>query len=186
MKEEIWKDIPDYEGLYQVSDFGKVKRLPKKTFNGKCYFISKQIILKPYVNGKYEYINLIKNKKSKTFTVHKLMAITFLDYKSCKSNNLVVDHIDNNQLNNNLKNLQIITNRENTSKDRLGYSSSFIGVSWCKTSKKWVANITINKKQVFLGSFNQEINASVVYNRALYNLEKYNGCRKSFRELNNI
>ena len=64
--EEIWKDIPNYEGLYQVSNFGKVKSL----------LFKKEKILKTRIHPQgYELVNL----KNKTYRVHYLVAITFID-----------------------------------------------------------------------------------------------------------
>jgi hypothetical protein len=93
---------------------------------------------------------------------------------------LVVDHIDNDCTNDRLDNLQIISNRENSSKDKFG-TSQFTGVNWRKKNKKWTSRITINKKLVYLGSFIKEKEAGEMYQLALANIEKYNGNAKQFR-----
>ena len=73
---EIWKDIKGYEDLYQVSNFGRIKSLPKKR-NGK--FTEKEIILKLFKNTNgYIQTNLWKNNKGKNFLVHKLVAEAFI------------------------------------------------------------------------------------------------------------
>jgi len=95
--------------------------------------------------------------------IHQLVAIAFLNHIPC-GHELVVDHIDNDPTNNNIENLQIVTNRQNCSKDRKG-KSIYTGVHWNK--KYWVASITINKKRFHLGSFDCEIKASKVYKKAL-------------------
>lgn len=95
MKDEIWKDIPNYEGLYQASNFGRIK--------------SKTKILKPnYTQNGYLKVNLSKNGKSTTFLVHLLVARTFFGYKE-----LQVDHKDTNKSNNHLDNLEYVTQQEN-------------------------------------------------------------------------
>jgi hypothetical protein len=111
MENKIWKDIPEYEGLYQVSNFGEVKSLskPRNVFNS-CY-IAKERILKPALNDKgYKVVVLTKNKKHKTFRVHRLVALAFINNYESKPQ---VNHIDGNKLNNNIENLEWCTNGEN-------------------------------------------------------------------------
>lgn len=185
--EEEWKDIPGYEGLYQVSNLGRVYSYPKELFgvnagidkhNGK--------ILNGCCNKKgYYQVGLSKEGKVETITVHKLVAMAFLGHKP-DGMAIVVDHKDNNPLNNRLGNLQLITNRENASKDRVG-SSEFTGVSWHKKSSKWFVKIKIDYKQIFLGYFIDEEEASEMYQSALSNIDRYFGNPKEFRDyLNSI
>lgn len=156
---EIWKTIPDYEN-YQVSDLGNIKSLNYLRSN-------KSKLLKPGICNKgYKIVVLSKFGKSKTFKLHKLIAITFLNHKPC-GYELVVDHIDNNKLNNNLSNLQIITSRENLSKDKKGVSK-YTGVSYFKATNKWVSNIYKNGKYRYLGYFDNELDAHLAYKKALY------------------
>ena len=93
--EEIWKDIKGYEGIYQVSNFGKVK--------------SKRKILIP-AKGEYLKVSLSKNGTQKTCYIHRLVAETFLDNKS---NLPFVNHKDENRYNNNVNNLEWCTNKYN-------------------------------------------------------------------------
>lgn len=102
---EIWKDIKGYEGLYQVSNLGKVKSLSDKS-NHK-----EDIILKPIID-KYGYyrVHLYKNAKLKTKLIHRLVAETFID----NSKKLpCVNHIDENKLNNRTNNLEWCDNKYN-------------------------------------------------------------------------
>jgi hypothetical protein len=163
---EIFKDIPEYEGLYQVSNLGRVKSLSKKIWNGKGYFISKERILKPGLSRKYLSVMLSKKAKFKTFKVHQLVAKSFLNHFSDGTNKLVVDHINNIKTDNRLENLQIITQRENSSKDTKG-TSKYTGVSWCKVKKKWVSRLKLNGKYLHLGYFHCEIEASNAYQKTL-------------------
>ena len=92
---EVWKDIKNYEGLYQISNFGRIKSLHCK--NEK---IIKQILTK---TCKYYTVGLYKNKKRKTLLVHRLVAQAFIP----NPNNLVeVNHKDENKLNNCVDNLE--------------------------------------------------------------------------------
>ena len=168
---EIWKDIPDYEGLYQVSNLGRVKSLRRKIKTGIGTFIKKQRILSLYKNGRYYKTNLFKNNKSKIYRVHQLVAMAFLGHKPC-GYYLVVDHIDNNPLNNNVSNLQLITPRENCTKDKKRMFSNYVGAYWQSDNKNWVSRIKINKKIIHLGVFKKEYDAHLAYQKKLNEIKK--------------
>lgn len=175
-QQEIWKDIPEYEGLYQVSNLGNVKSLSRKVFlNNKYRYLSKEKLLKPVIiKSGYLIICLHKNLKQKSFYIHKLVAISFLNHIPCGFK-LVVDHINNNKLDNNVVNLQIITTRENTSKNKkLSISSKYVVVSWCKSQNKWYSCIRINSKTKNLGYFKNEIDAHLAYQNKLKELKQLN------------
>ena len=128
----------------------------------------------------YLAVGLSLNKKSKTRTVHQLVAITFLNHIQC-GHNLVVDHIDEDNTNNKLSNLRIYTNRENLS--RRGGTSGYAGVSFHKARGKWLARIRIKDKRINLGYFKDEVEASKMYQTALKNIELHNGNNKEFIEI---
>ena len=159
---EIFKDIPNYEGMYQVSNLGRVKSLK---FN-------KEKILKLGLGGCGYLIVAFCKGKQKTINVHQLVAIAFLNHKPNGNNGLIVDHKDNNPLNNRLENLQLISHRENLSKDRKGCSSKYIGVCWSKKDNKWVSSISINGERKHLGLFKCELEASAEYQKELEMLKK--------------
>lgn len=112
MFKEIWKDIESYEGLYKVSNFGRIKSL--LSWDGHAY-IQKEKILNPYrqLAGKNYYrsvICLTKNKIRKQYKVHKLVAEAFIP----NPNNLpIINHIDGNPLNNKADNLEWCTQKHN-------------------------------------------------------------------------
>lgn len=97
---EIWKDIEGYEGLYQISNLGNVKSL-----NYNHTGLEKR--LKPQKSNKgYLRIELCKNGKKKKFSIHELVADTFIE----NPNNLpCVNHKDENKINNNVENLEHCT-----------------------------------------------------------------------------
>ena len=174
MKKEVFKDVPGYEGMYQVSNLGNVKSLSREMYNGFSYFTSKEKILK---NGKdahdYFNVNLYKNGKAKMFKIHQLVVMAFLGHKPDGTNKIVVDHINNIRSDNRLENLQLITNRENTSKDKIGKGSSkYTGVLFNKNNKKWKSDITINNVKFFIGYFKDEIDAHNAYQKALKDWEE--------------
>lgn len=166
---EIWKDIPEYEGHYQVSEYGKVKSIPRLSSgtNGYGNRIEERILKHDMIRG-YESYRLMRNSKSKRFLCHQLVAMAFLNHKP-NGHKLVVDHIDNDPLNNHYSNLQLITQRENSSKDRYRHntSSKYLGVCYVKREDKWTSKITIKGKNFHLGDFKDELDASKAYQKAL-------------------
>ena len=160
MKTEIWKDVKDYEGLYQVSNLGRFKSLK----------FGKERILKgsKHLSG-YISVVLFKDGKTKWISLHQLVAIAFLNHIPC-GYKLVVDHINTIKTDNHLDNLQIITHRENLSKDKRWsskYTSKYVGVCWFKRCKKWKAQIRIKGKYKHLGYFKTELEASEAYQSKL-------------------
>ena len=164
--QEIWKDIPTYEGKYQVSNLGNVKSL-----NYNKTKIEKLLIPRINMRGYYQFI-LCKDGKTKTFTSHQLVAITFLNHTPDGTQKLVVDHINDNKLDNRVENLQIITQRENAYKTQGEYSSQYKGVNWFERLNKWCAKININGKSKHLGYFIDEYEAHLEYQEALKEITK--------------
>jgi len=145
---EIWKDIPNYNGYYKVSNFGNIKsidRYVKGINNSKRLLKGKIKPLQNHNDGYYQ-VSLSKNAITKNFKNYQLVAYAFLNYIPKKG--FVIDHIDNNPKNNNLKNLQIITHKKNTQKDKKN-----LGISYHKHSKKWRVYKSFNKKQISLGYY---------------------------------
>lgn len=100
--EEVFKDIVGYEGLYKVSNTGKVYSL----ISGKVLQTTKR----KASQTSYEYLTLVKDKVKQTYTVHRLVAKQFIPNTDNKP---IVNHIDNNGLNNNVSNLEWCTYSEN-------------------------------------------------------------------------
>ena len=158
---ENWKDVLGYEGTYQVSDLGNVRSLDRVDSKRKGR------ILKPTSDGRrYLHVCLSLNGKQTTKKVHQLVAVAFLNHKPC-GYKLVIDHIDNDTFNNKLENLQLISQRENSSKDRKGGTSKYAGVCLSLRENKFRATCHHNGKKVHLGYFNTELEASEVYNNFL-------------------
>jgi hypothetical protein len=157
---EKFKDIVGYEGLYQVSNLGNIK----------SFRSNKERILKSGLGGNgYLTVALHKDGVTKTHTVHRVVAMAFLGHTP-NGYKIVVDHIDNNKLNNMVGNLQLTTARHNVSKDIRGASSEYVGVSWDKQYKKWRASIYIDGKLKHLGRFKDELKASEAYQNELINI----------------
>ena len=96
--EEVWKDVPGYEGLYRVSNTGKVFGIKRKNI----------LAAAPNEKG-YMYVVLCKNGKMKSKRVHKIVMLAFRG----EANGLEINHIDGDKKNNNLSNLEYCTHYEN-------------------------------------------------------------------------
>ena len=169
---EIWKDIKDYEGLYKVSNLGKIKSVSRWRGNRYKGYIQKERILKGAENKwGYVVVNLYKYKSPQSKTIHQLVAMSFLNHTPCGFK-LVVNHVNFDKTDNRVENLEIVTNRENSNKKHLPSSSKYVGVSWNKNAKKWMAMISINNKNKNLGYFISEDSASNAYKNTLKNINK--------------
>lgn len=166
--EEAWKDVPGYEGYYQVSDIGRVRSLDRYVLvNNKYNLFVRGVFMNPFKTPEgYYNVYLRKNKTGKHFAVHQLVAMCFLGHKRCGLKK-VVDHINNNKLDNRLVNLQVVTNRQNGSKYKNNNTSKHVGVSWDKNRGKWMASIKINGATKNLGRFLFETDAAEAYQVAL-------------------
>ena len=121
---EIWKDIPNYEG-YQASNLGRIRTYNKITYtkkHGNRYWENRILKYKekePKKHSKHQgkygtgyRVDLWKDGKPKTFLVSRLIAFTFYN-ENINNHNLTVNHKDGNRLNNNIKNLELISLQEN-------------------------------------------------------------------------
>ena len=110
--EEIWKDIEGYEGLYQVSNLGRVKHLStfKIDTRGREWRTPERLLV-PILNyNGYYRINLCKDGKSKRLYLHRLVASAFIpntQHLPC------IDHINTTRTDNSISNLRWVTHRGN-------------------------------------------------------------------------
>lgn len=113
---EVWKDVAGYEGLYQVSNLGRIKSLNRMSIHhhpkNRAVFKNhwKGVILKPRLTNGYCYVGLWKNNKMTNFRVHRIVAITFIPNPQKLP---CVNHIDGNKENNSVLNLEWCTYKEN-------------------------------------------------------------------------
>lgn len=152
---EIWRDIKEYEGLYQISNLGRVKSLCKRT-NHK-----NELILKLGIRNTYNTIVLLKNKVRKSYQVHRLVAEAFLPNPN---NYPIVNHKDENPLNNCVDNLEWCTQKHNVL-----YSKK----KMCKC--KNVIKSNINEQYIFKSKSISNINGKKYF---------YDYYRVSIRQLN--
>lgn len=144
MKEEIWEEAFGFEGLYSVSNLGRVKSLPRKMKMPRGgYYVSKERILKPskMPNG-YLVVNLYEKGSLKRFYVHRLVAYAFWG----ENKNMTINHKDEDKTNNNIENLEYLTRGDNIrysaerhKGERKGKSYNSIPVNQYTTDGRFVA-----------------------------------------------
>lgn len=110
---EIWRDIEGFEGLYQVSDLGRVKSLERNIVKGRggLYKIEEKILKSSKDKNGYLKVHLYKEGKQKTYLVHRLVASTFLDNPDSLPE---VNHKDENPQNNCVENLEYCNSKYNS------------------------------------------------------------------------
>ena len=148
---KFFDPIPGFEN-YGISEQGEVYDFEKERFS------------KITLRSKYYIVHLRKDEKSYQKLLHRLLAETYIP----NPDNLhFVDHKDRNTKNNSLSNLRWVTRQQNNmnkTKSKSNSSSLYKGVCWRKQNKKWQSYIKFNGKTIYLGYFNNEIEAAQMYN----------------------
>lgn len=165
-EKEIWKDIPGYDGFYQVSNLGRVKSFKMRTPKIMTCSLTKR----GYLN-----VRLCRDGKPKNHLVHRLVASCFV---GCVDD-MTVNHIDFDKQNNRVENLEILSIRDNLihyHKENES-SSKYTGVqnrSYSNKTNPWYACINYKGKLLCLGSFSDEYEAHLEYMKYYNDLQ--NGC----------
>lgn len=163
MKEkEIWKDIPNYKGIYQISNLGRVKSLKRISRQGH---LLNERILKPG-GSKNSYVSVALHCKEKprnnySARIHRLVAEAFIPNPEGLTQ---VNHIDEDKRNNKASNLEWCTPRHNLLHSRKkNASSKYNGVYYVKAENVWRANCFFQGKLKHLGLFKNEEDAAQAY-----------------------
>jgi len=168
MKEQ-WKSVVGYEGLYEVSNIGRVKSLHKCHGNGfkiLCQLLNKQ---------GYYCIGLSDASRGlrKTQKVHIMVAQAFIGERPLHQD---IDHLNGDTKDNHWGNLEYVTHRQNiirgkSSALKKSRHSNLLGAYWMKGSKRWRASIGVSGKTKHLGVYDSEEQASEVYHKKLNELQ---------------
>jgi len=169
--EEIWKDIPNYEGYYQASNLGRVRSLDRTVTysDGRERFYKGKIIDGSVQKG-YRQTTLRGDGIVRTLKFSQIIAMAFLGHEP-NGHKLVVDHINGDKSDDRVENLRIVTQRANITtcfrSDRGSFSSGHVGVSWIERHSAWRSIIAHNGVAVRLGEYDTELEASNAYQSAL-------------------
>lgn len=161
-EQEVWLDINGYEGLYQISSYGRVKSLERQVKTRGGFRTIRERVLKAR-SDKDGYLALIlsKNGKVKTFKVHRLVGEYFLK----NPDNLPqINHKDEDKTNNYYKNLEYVVNLKNTNNYHSKNGTKKYGVHMA--NKKWRARIKKDGKSICLGFYKDKEKAyQAFYNK---------------------
>lgn len=146
--EEIWKDIKGYEGLYQVSNMGRIKSLERNVISYNRWGIYERTVKSKIVNGGkrggYKGVILYDNKNHKSCLVHRLVAEAFI---SNPKNKPEVNHKNGIKTDNRVQNLEWVTSQENIKHAwSTGLTKSFMLGIRGKKHKRSKCIVQINKK----------------------------------------
>ena len=142
---EIWRDVVGYEGLYQVSNLGRVKSLGRFVVNpvtSKGYMWKPEKILRPCKHSKgYLLVGLHKDGYLKT-AVHRLVALAFIPNPQ---NLPQIDHINADKTNNNVNNLRWVTAKQNVNNPLnmvhlIGENNPFYGKKHSEETKRKISD----------------------------------------------
>lgn len=118
--------IPGFEGLYEVSNFGRVRSLERREWRvfpdrEAHWSTRREKILKPCQDGEgYVHVRLCKKGKYTLWKVHQLVALVFLDHDRKTDPNFIVHHKNENKRDNRLENLEIKSRAEHVREHKLG------------------------------------------------------------------
>ena len=161
--EEKWKAVVGYEGLYEISSFGRVKSLNRLDSIGRV--VEETIKAQHIGTTGYLSLTLSREGKKKTKAVHQLVAESFLGHTPDNYNG-VVNHIDNTKTNNRLDNLEVVSSRYNTQ-----YSKPTEGVY--ERRNKFEVYIRIDGKKTYLGSYTSKEEALEVRDKKLQEIDTF-------------
>jgi hypothetical protein len=145
----------------EVNEIGQIRKIKKDWLKPNQQINTKTLIDKqgyPIISFRCKNI-----KATKLYRVHQIMAIVFLNHKPCGFK-YVIDHIDKNKQNNNVENLRIVSQRENSFNRK---KSSKYGTGVAKENNRYKSYIQCNKVRVYLGMYKTAEEASLAYQKAL-------------------
>lgn len=152
MKNIIWKPVRGYENYYEISNCGEIRTIERYVELPTHKYLKKQKTLTQFDDGRgYKHVKLYDGKGNpKSFTVHKIVAITFIN----NPNNYVeINHLDHNKHNNHVNNLEWTTRSENIKHSYLMRDSKTYKGSGNKNSKLTEIQVLELRKEYKSGKF---------------------------------
>ena len=161
---EIWKDIPNYEGYYQVSNKGNIKSLQFQCNLTNKKYPREKILKQKIDKQKNKRVSLWKDGKEKSWLVHRLVGISFLGNTD---ESMTINHKDGNRLNNNVSNLEWCTLKENI---QHGFSNNLYSHQTPiriinKTTNKTIEYNSLSKGSIAIGKNPKYIYGKIKNNR---------------------
>lgn len=161
---EFWLPVPGFEGLYAVSDAGRVKSLARTVERGGHLLPVKGRVLKPSPTAQgYPLVVLSREGKTTPRTVHSLVMSAFVPKPTPQHE---VDHRDRVRDNNALSNLRWATRSQNNGNAEHGRGASRYRGVVLGQNGRWAAQIGVGRKHKFLGEFSAEDEAAKAFDRA--------------------
>jgi len=160
---EIWKDVPDYEGHFQVSNMGRVRSMPYFDKAGN----ERRLRYRTPRPNAYGYLR-VTFFSGKSESVHRLVMAAFFG-----ESEMTVDHINGIKTDNRLSNLRYMSRRENICDHWGKEPPRHKGTHYRKDCKKWCAILSANGKAHKIGNFCSEIEAAKAYEEARHRFEVY-------------
>jgi lambda repressor-like predicted transcriptional regulator len=159
---EIWVDC-FYSNKYVVSNYGRIKYKQQYINSGACSYIRKENILKNCHTGRYTITTI----EGRHLALHR---VVYLSFYGNIPDNLVIDHIDGNTKNNNLTNLQAITQHQNVRKGKIKKTNDLTrGIYYDRYNKKYAVSVGYQNKNIWAGRY-EELNDAEKISEYLYKL----------------
>ena len=170
---EEFRAVVGYEGLYEVSNKGRIKRLPRIVMGKSgCIRTYHAKIMKIQTNYGRTTTRLSRNNKQTTYLIHKLVWNAFGNMQ--QESDHWIFHKNKDRTDNNIENLELDLVRMAKGRDnnKAKFSSQYTGVSYYRSGNKhWRCSVWYQGTNHYLGSYDTEIEAYLVYRDSLQNLK---------------